>query len=62
MSWPWEQYGGSFVWKHAEGLAAMPMRCCPNMQPKLVGDCGRGCCEDFLCESCGKKWRYEYPD
>jgi hypothetical protein len=62
---PWEKYGGSLVWRderYPGGRVTLPRRCCPNTKPKLVGDCGEGCCEDFECESCGKKWRYEYPD
>jgi len=69
MTLPWESYGsrGSFVWqdeRYPGGWVTLPHRCCPDMKPKLIGDCGRGCgcCDDFECESCGKKWRYEYPD
>lgn len=62
--WPWEEYGGSgsFVWAGSGGRASLPSRCCENMKPGKTGDCGRGCCDDFQCKSCGKEWRYEYPD
>ena len=59
---PWEKDGGSFVWEDNNGRASLPGRCCADMKPKLVGGCREGCCDDFECESCGKKWRYEYPD
>lgn len=59
---PWEQYGGSFVWQGSGGRASLPTPCCETPQPKHVGDCGQGCCDDYECISCGKRWRYEWPD
>jgi hypothetical protein len=62
---PWEQYGGSFVWEDARqvhGRVTLPRRCCKDMDPEKTGDCGQGCCDDFHCKSCGRRWRYEYPD
>lgn len=61
-TWPWLQYGGSFIWENNNGRASLPGRCCENMDPELIGGCREGCCDDFRCKSCGKKWRYEYPD
>jgi len=58
---PWVKYGGSFVWQ-GQSRVSLPSRCCEEMRPKLVGECGRGCCDDYRCESCGRRWRYEYPD
>jgi hypothetical protein len=63
--WPWQQYGGSFVWpdeRQVNGRVTLPRRCCADSQPELTGDCGKGCCEDYRCKSCGRTWRYEYPD
>ncbi len=28
----------------------------------LVGDCGQGCCDDWQCTDCGRKYRFEWPD
>lgn len=58
---PWVWYGGSFIWQGTD-RASLPGRCCDNMDPELVGDCGNGCCDDYKCRSCGKRWRYEWAD
>jgi len=60
--YPWDTYGGSFVWADAGGRSSTPGRCCKNFRPVLDGDCSGGCCEDYHCAACGKVWRYEYPD
>jgi hypothetical protein len=60
--WPWEQYGGSFIWAGNNGRASLPGKCCDDMKPGVTGECRDGCCEDYQCASCGKEWRYEYPD
>jgi len=59
---PWQKYGGSFVWQDSGGRASLPGRCCDKMDPEQTGTCSHGCCDDYRCRSCGKRWRYEYPD
>ena len=59
---PWKNVGGSFVWQGNGGRASVPGRCCADPKPKIVGDCGQGCCDDYQCQACGKRWRYEWPD
>lgn len=34
----------------------------PKDQLKRVGMCSMGCCDDFLCQACGKRIRLECPD
>ncbi len=64
MSYPWERYGGSFVWRDSDTQVhvTLPTPCCDRMDAERIGDCGRGCCDDYRCRSCGRTWRYEYPD
>jgi hypothetical protein len=61
-TWPWDKYGGSFIWSGGDGRASLPGRCCKQMQPVRDGECRDGCCEDYHCAACGKVWRYEFPD
>ena len=61
-TWPWDEYGGSFIWANNDGRASLPGRCCNKMQPVQDGECRDGCCEDYHCAACGKVWRYEFPD
>lgn len=35
--------------------------CCGHSM-KSDGGCSEGCCDDFLCETCGKRLRVEWPD
>jgi hypothetical protein len=63
---PWLKYGGSFVWPADGGRASAPTDKCPKSadghNPEVIGDCGRGCCDDYRCRDCGQQWRYEWPD
>jgi len=58
---PWQQHGGSFVWQGSD-RGSLPGPCCGNPDPKLIGDCGSGCCDDYECANCKRRWRYEWPD
>lgn len=37
---------------------------CPKCSAKAqcVGGCSEGCCSDYECPSCSRRWRIEYPD
>jgi hypothetical protein len=37
---------------------------CPHPQDQVdeVGGCLTGCCTDYRCKTCGKKFRFEWPD
>ena len=59
---PWTFYGGSFIWAESGGKASVAEACCPRMRPAVTGSCKEGCCDDYQCASCGREWRYEYPD
>lgn len=44
-----------------EDGVCMPPQCCgKNMIDD--GGCSEGCCDDYLCESCGHSVRIEWPD
>jgi hypothetical protein len=36
---------------------------CERAEPlNSIGDCGLGCCNDYECPDCGKRFRVEWPD
>lgn len=35
---------------------------CRHTQLKKVGGCKYGCCDDYVCKLCGRRFRVEVPD
>ncbi len=33
---------------------------CSHKNAEIVGGCAEGCCDDYKCPDCGKRWRVEY--
>jgi hypothetical protein len=42
------------------GTVSSPTCCGQTMADD--GGCSQGCCDDFKCDTCGKKIRVEWPD
>jgi hypothetical protein len=43
-----------------DGSVRGPICCGKRM--KNDGGCSEGCCDDYKCETCGKRIRVEWPD
>lgn len=38
------------------------LSCEKKLHLRSIGDCGLGCCDDYECPDCGKRFRVEWPD
>jgi hypothetical protein len=62
MSLPndWPQQDGRFLCTSERPMPENASGIWLHPNAKDVGGCSEGCCDDFQCPDCGKKWRKEY--